>query len=315
MFIDCAKLEKILKTDYKTWGVKFGLTKKGMYILNGTGWIIEADNTRITKEFLGTVIKTCGLAPEKGEFMTYQKGHDPQFETERKPLLWDMAEDTKEALISPIKIMQNDNMMTVVKTPGGARLINDARLAMVNPDKCRDDENPPSTFAVHGDWLVSCNDEMAVGICFTSPVYKPELEVFFYKITYVELDDNERTSERIGNFTAIFHTLDGLQYSVDGAMEYDIEDVCWNPYIECHPTYKIAAEGMCTLKINGKTMTANVGQNLTIDTDRMIAYREDGTLNNTKVSGNYEDMYLQPGNNKIEFYGGNLKVIPNWRCL
>lgn len=117
MFIDCAKLEKILKTDYKTWGVKFGLTEKGMYILNGTGWIIEADNTKITKEFLGTVIKTCGLAPEKGEFMTYQKGHDPQFETERKPLLWDMAEDTKEALISPIKIMQNDNMMTVVKTP------------------------------------------------------------------------------------------------------------------------------------------------------------------------------------------------------
>ena len=152
MFIDCAKLEKILKADYKSWGVKFGLTEKGMYILNGTGWMIEADNTKITKEFLGTVIKT-------------------------KPLLWDMTEDTKEALISPIKIMQNDNMMTVVKTPGGARLINDARLAMVNPDKCRDDENPPSTFAVHGDWLVSCNDEMAVGICFTSPAYKPELEV------------------------------------------------------------------------------------------------------------------------------------------
>lgn len=58
MFIDCVKLEKILKTDYKTWGVKFGLTEKGMYILNGTGWIIEADNTKITKEFLGTVNKT-----------------------------------------------------------------------------------------------------------------------------------------------------------------------------------------------------------------------------------------------------------------
>lgn len=177
MFIDCTKLEKILKADYKSWGVKFGLTEKGMYILNGTGWMVEVDKEKITKEFLGTVIKICGLAPEKGEFMTYQKGHDPQFETERKPLLWDMAEDTKEALISPIKIMQNDSIMTVVKTPGGARLINDARLAMVNPDKCRDDENPPSTFAVHGDWLVSCNDEMAVGICFTSPVYKPELEV------------------------------------------------------------------------------------------------------------------------------------------
>ena len=30
MFIDCAKLEKILKADYKTWGVKFGLTEKGI---------------------------------------------------------------------------------------------------------------------------------------------------------------------------------------------------------------------------------------------------------------------------------------------
>lgn len=46
MFIDCAKLEKILKADYKTWGVKFGLTEKGMYILNGTGWMVEADKEK-----------------------------------------------------------------------------------------------------------------------------------------------------------------------------------------------------------------------------------------------------------------------------
>lgn len=138
---------------------------------------------------------------------------------------------------------------------------------------------------------------------------------FFYKITYTSLDENERTTERIGNFTATFNTLDGLQYLVDGQMEYLYKEVEWNPYIECHPTYIIAAEGMCTLKVNGKTMTANVGQNLTIDTDRMIAYRADGTLNNTKVSGNYEDLYLKPGENRIEITGGKLKVIPNWRCL
>ena len=74
-------------------------------------------------------------------------------------------------------------------------------------------------------------------------------------------------------------------------------------------------EGMCTLTVNGNTMTANVGQNLTIDTDRMIAYRSDGTLNNTQVTGNYEDMYLLNGENEISFSGGELKVIPNWRCL
>ena len=47
----------------------------------------------------------------------------------------------------------------------------------------------------------------------------------------------------------------------------------------------------------------------------MIAYRSDGTLNNTQVKGNYEDMYLLNGENEISFSGGELKVIPNWRCL
>lgn len=138
---------------------------------------------------------------------------------------------------------------------------------------------------------------------------------FFYKITYTSLDENERTTERIGNFTATFNTFDGLQYLMSGQMEYPYKEVEWNPYIECHPTYKITAEGMCELNVNGKIMTANVGQNLTIDTDRMIAYRSDGTLNNTKVSGNYEDLYLKPGENSIEFTGGTLVVVPNWRCL
>ena len=57
MFIDCAKLEKILKADYKSWGVKFGLTNRRMYILQGTGWIIEANASYVNKEFLGTAIK------------------------------------------------------------------------------------------------------------------------------------------------------------------------------------------------------------------------------------------------------------------
>ena len=138
---------------------------------------------------------------------------------------------------------------------------------------------------------------------------------FFYRITYTSLDENERTTERIGNFTATFNTLDGLQYLMSGQMEYPYKEVEWNPYIECHPIYKITAEGMCELNVNGKIMTANVGQNLTIDTNRMIAYRSDGTLNNTKVSGNYEDLYLKPGENSIDFTGGTLVVVPNWRCL
>ena len=32
MFIDCAKLEKILKADYKSWGVKSGLTERHVHL-------------------------------------------------------------------------------------------------------------------------------------------------------------------------------------------------------------------------------------------------------------------------------------------
>ena len=70
---------------------------------------------------------------------------------------------------------------------------------------------------------------------------------------------------------------------------------------------------MCTLMVNGNEMTANVGQNLTIDTDLMMAYRQDGTLQNTAVTGDYEDLYLVPGDNVINITSGfDLKIIPNW---
>lgn len=60
----------------------------------------------------------------------------------------------------------------------------------------------------------------------------------------------------------------------------------------------------------------NVGQNLTIDTDRQLAYRSDGTLNNTAVTGNYEDLVLVEGDNKVTITDGfDLKVIPYWRYL
>ena len=74
---------------------------------------------------------------------------------------------------------------------------------------------------------------------------------------------------------------------------------------------------MCNLKVNGKIMTVqNIGQNVTIDTERMITYRTDGTLANTSVNGDYEDLYLNPGYNEIEVTDGfDVEIVPNWRCL
>lgn len=139
---------------------------------------------------------------------------------------------------------------------------------------------------------------------------------YFFRISHVELDEAERTSARIGNFEAIFVCRDGLYYLNDGTFEYEIADVQWNPYEISHPIYKITGEGTCTLTVNGNLMTASVGQNLIIDTERMIAYREDGMLQNTSVSGDYETLYLQSGHNDVQITDGfTLKIIPNWRCL
>lgn len=138
---------------------------------------------------------------------------------------------------------------------------------------------------------------------------------FFYQVRNVIIGASERTVRVIGEFTAEFSCC-GCQYLIDGAREHKLEEVRYNPYFIAHPVYKIKGEGMCTLNVNGNTLRANVGQNLTVDTELMMSYREDGTLANTEVSGDYENLYLLEGENKIDITDGfELKVIPNWRCL
>lgn len=138
---------------------------------------------------------------------------------------------------------------------------------------------------------------------------------YFFRISHVELEDNERPSGRVGIFEATFFTRDGLHYLNAGLRECTAEEIKWNAWETAHPVYKVSGEGMCTLNVNGRTMTANVAQNLVIDTERMLAYRQDGTLKNTSVSGEYDDLYLKTGENSVQISEGfDLRIIPNWRC-
>lgn len=138
---------------------------------------------------------------------------------------------------------------------------------------------------------------------------------YLYKAYYCKIADTERTSHRIGKFTAEF-TCHPYQYVRDGQREKTIEEIKRNPYYISHPLYKITGEGLCRININGKEVSVNVGQNVTIDTERMIAYRTDGTIQNTAVTGEYEDLYLQEGDNEILATDGfEISIIPNWRVL
>lgn len=138
---------------------------------------------------------------------------------------------------------------------------------------------------------------------------------YFFKIAHVELDENERPSARIGRFIATFVTRDGLYYPNSGQREYSPDEIIWNPYEISKPIYKISGEGLCTLSVNGKKLTANVGQHMIIDTERMEAYRQDGLSQNTSVTGDYENIYLPEGELEISITAGfELMIVPNWRC-
>ena len=83
-----------------------------------------------------------------------------------------------------------------------------------------------------------------------------------------------------------------------------------------HPIYRISGTGSCTLTVNGKTMKVTVNQEITIDTERMIANNAQMVNQSNLLVGNYEDLYLQEGDNTITVSTGfTLNVIPNWRVL
>ena len=155
-------------------------------------------------------------------------------------------------------------------------------------------------------WLSATNAELSIA----------DDSEFYYRISRVILDTNERVSRRIGKFTATFVTKDGLSYYKSGKSRMSIEDVKYNPGIASQPIYIIIGEGLCELTVNGKTMKANVSKDIVINTELMISYHLDNTSQNTAVSGDYEKLYLQEGNNDISVTDGfECKIIPNWRCL
>lgn len=138
---------------------------------------------------------------------------------------------------------------------------------------------------------------------------------YFYKVKKVEIGTAERLGYEIGKFTANFY-CSGYNYRIDGTEEYDAEDVQYNPYEICRPVYCVRGNGTFLMEVNGKKFSAEVRKELYIDTERWIAYDKDKKICNEAVTGDYEDMYINPGENSIsKSRGFELIVRPNWRCL
>lgn len=140
-------------------------------------------------------------------------------------------------------------------------------------------------------------------------------EDFFFKVYFVRIEDTERTTKRLGKFTAVF-VCDPYMYLKTGDREYSLSDVQFNPYEVAHPTYVLRGYSEETiLTVNGYQVTLAVDGTLILDTDLMQAYDADGNLLNTSVIGDYADLYLKEGQNELLVSTGGLTCIPNWRTL
>lgn len=137
----------------------------------------------------------------------------------------------------------------------------------------------------------------------------------FYKALYCKITDAERKSYRIGTFTAEF-TCDPYAYYSEGEREIQVEGEIYNPGARCCPIYRIAGEGLCEISVNGKVFQANIGQEIIIDSEKMLSYKNDGASRNTDVNGDYSDLWLIPGDNTISVTPGfSISMQPGWREL
>ncbi|MEN8075307.1 distal tail protein Dit [Clostridioides difficile] len=155
-------------------------------------------------------------------------------------------------------------------------------------------------------WLLRINDNKLK--------FSDDLE-FYYKVNKVTIDTPERVLKRIGRFSVTF-TCEPYDYLVEGLEEIELNNYLFNYYEHSQPIYKITGEGVLRLTVNGAEVTVNVGQNLTINTELGLCFREDGSINNVALKGRYKALELKEGDNTFSFNEGfDIKIIPNWRCL
>lgn len=140
-------------------------------------------------------------------------------------------------------------------------------------------------------------------------------EALFWKVCAVKIDGIERKLKKYGFFKVVFTCSPFIRLK-EGKKWKSAEEAMKNPGTACHPVYKIEGEGVCILKVNEKSLAVNVGQNVIVDTERMLAYKNDGTMQNTKVMGDYDALWLKKGNNTFQATPGfKVSVMPNWRYI
>ena len=135
---------------------------------------------------------------------------------------------------------------------------------------------------------------------------------YFRKVKNVEIMGSERTTREIGDLT-IYFTCEAYSYLQDGIRETPLEKEIFNALNRTTPIYRIVGDGFLTLHRNGRTVRVNVGQEIIINTDLRLCYR-DGVMQNVSMVGDYTDLFLEEGENHFSWDGNfEIYITPQWR--
>lgn len=135
---------------------------------------------------------------------------------------------------------------------------------------------------------------------------------YYFKSIITDFGDLERNLLEFGKFKVTF-TVMPYEFATDGMNWRKITDEFYNRYDKSYPKYRIKGEGLCTLTVNGNSMSMNIGQNIVLDTRIQEAYKLDGTSQNLTVAGDFTKLALVPGVNEISITEGfELEIQTNW---
>ncbi|WP_195972966.1 distal tail protein Dit [Clostridium thermobutyricum] len=148
-------------------------------------------------------------------------------------------------------------------------------------------------------------------------IFSNDSEVF-YRVKQINLDSFKTEFIEMGSATINF-ICSPYTYYLDGILDIPLVPILFNDYgKEAKPIFHIKAEGLVTLTINNSSVELNVGQEITVDVERELIYKE-GVINNSIKKGSWDSLVLKQGKNELSYSCdgtfNSITIIPNWRCL
>ncbi|MGL5149063.1 MAG: distal tail protein Dit [Clostridium sp.] len=136
---------------------------------------------------------------------------------------------------------------------------------------------------------------------------------FFYRVKNIILPNDFETKFSLFGSVNVNFICEPYSYYKSGKQEIKVNNLIRNPGMKSKPIYRIVGEGLITLLINSRPIVINVGQEVIVNVEKELLYRN-GQIENIRKKGSWDSLTLESGMNTISWNGNfNVYVTPNWR--